>query len=287
MGWSGLVYVAIVVCWAAYLVPFALKRYDEATRKRSVDRFSAAMRVLGRKSSAQSRGTITTVKPTVRPSGEPSAVRVGGRPAEPPAEPPVEPPVEQGDRAQRAAARAAAFRRRRVLALLLALTALVAGVSALPAVQWWAPGVPAALTLGFLWLCHSQARRASDAYWDTAAVRDESEREASAGSDSAVGVDDEPTVVLDRDELPQVAVPVDTTDGGTLWDPVPVTLPTYVSKPKAHRTIRTIDLGEPGTWTSGRTEEDAALVERAEAQEAAEAGEPADSPAEEQHAVGG
>jgi hypothetical protein len=52
-------------------------------------------------------------------------------------------------------------------------------------------------------------------------------------------------------------------DSGTLWDPLPVTLPTYVTKPKARRTVRTIDLGEPGTWTSGRTQEDAEIAARA------------------------
>ncbi len=50
---------------------------------------------------------------------------------------------------------------------------------------------------------------------------------------------------------------------GPLWDPVPVTLPTYVTKPKAKRTVRTIDLGEAGTWTSGHTPEDAEIAARA------------------------
>jgi hypothetical protein len=51
--------------------------------------------------------------------------------------------------------------------------------------------------------------------------------------------------------------------GGSLWDPLPVTLPTYVTKPAARRTVRTIDLGEPGTWTSGRTDEDARIAAQA------------------------
>jgi hypothetical protein len=51
-----------------------------------------------------------------------------------------------------------------------------------------------------------------------------------------------------------------TTEGDSLWDPLPVTLPTYVTKPKARRTVRTIDLGEPGTWTSGRTAQDATVA---------------------------
>ncbi len=51
-----------------------------------------------------------------------------------------------------------------------------------------------------------------------------------------------------------------------------MTLPTYVSAPKAKRTVRTIDLGEPGTWTSGRTAEDAEIAARAAAEEAARKG---------------
>jgi hypothetical protein len=44
-----------------------------------------------------------------------------------------------------------------------------------------------------------------------------------------------------------------------------VTLPTYVSKPAARRTVRTIDLDSTGVWTSGRTEADSALAREAEA----------------------
>ena len=55
-----------------------------------------------------------------------------------------------------------------------------------------------------------------------------------------------------------------------LWDPVPVTLPTYVDKePAARRTVRTIDLGATGVWTSGRTAEDSALAREAEEAERA------------------
>ena len=52
-----------------------------------------------------------------------------------------------------------------------------------------------------------------------------------------------------------------------LWDPVPVTLPTYVSKPPARRSVRTIDLDSTGVWTSGRTDADSALAREAEAEE--------------------
>ena len=61
-----------------------------------------------------------------------------------------------------------------------------------------------------------------------------------------------------------------TEDGGTLWDPLPVTLPTYVTKPRAHRTVRTINLGEPGTWTSGHTAADTEIAAQAADEQAVE-----------------
>ena len=59
--------------------------------------------------------------------------------------------------------------------------------------------------------------------------------------------------------------PAEAADAEGLWDPVPVTLPTYVSKPAARRSVRTIDLDSTGVWTSGRSEADSALAREAEA----------------------
>ena len=56
------------------------------------------------------------------------------------------------------------------------------------------------------------------------------------------------------DEQLVIAVPVGSTTGEPLWDPLPVTLPTYVTKLRAGRTVRTIEFGEPGAWTSGHIE---------------------------------
>ena len=61
---------------------------------------------------------------------------------------------------------------------------------------------------------------------------------------------------LDRGRRPRTPV-----EG--LWDPLPVTLPTYVTKPRAHRSVRTIDLLEPGVVSSGRNAADSALVAEA------------------------
>jgi hypothetical protein len=50
---------------------------------------------------------------------------------------------------------------------------------------------------------------------------------------------------------------------GSLWDPLPVTLPTYVTKPRANRSVRTIDLSAPGVSSSGRDAAASALVAEA------------------------
>jgi hypothetical protein len=103
----------------------------------------------------------------------------------------------------------------------------------------------------------------------SAALSAGSVHEADAAADRAV-------------QMETVAVTVPTVDGGSLWDPLPVTLPTYVSKPRASRTVRTIDLTEPGTWTSGRSEADSRLVEEASVAPVEEA----EVEHEEQRAVG-
>ncbi len=54
-------------------------------------------------------------------------------------------------------------------------------------------------------------------------------------------------------------------DAPGTWDPVPVTLPTYVAKEAASpRTVRTIDLDSTGVWSSGRIEADAELARQAD-----------------------
>ena len=63
------------------------------------------------------------------------------------------------------------------------------------------------------------------------------------------GFGEEDTMVLDlgRDEE-SVEISVDLSaphHAGALWDPIPVTAPTYVSKPLVPRTVRTIDLSAP------------------------------------------
>ncbi len=72
-----------------------------------------------------------------------------------------------------------------------------------------------------------------------------------------------------------------------MWDPLPVTLPTYVDKaPAARRTVRTIDLDSTGVWTSGRSEVDSALARGAEEAERAARAEEQRRASEERRATG-
>jgi hypothetical protein len=237
VGWSGVLYAAIVVGWAAYLIPHALRRHENGSRSRSIDRFSSALRVLRR-----------------RPSKSVSPKSVNPKSVD---------PAAQRSPVRRRAARVAAKRRRRILLLLLICTVATVAVAAYALVPWWSVAIPAALTVLFQFTCIRQARRQRRSRRAVARVVEPRPDLATAEPD------DEPTVVLERTDIEEPAPLSPAADG--LWDPVPVTLPTYVSKPKAPRTIRTIDLGQPGTWTSGRTAEAAAIAPEA-APPSAEAG---------------
>ena len=290
----------LAVAWAGYLIPKALKHHDEVARTRSIDRFSTAMRVLARREPVnrrQARLVVTPARAKDNPRVLPPS-RVAA-PAQVAAASPVSASPGPAGRpaVRRAAARAAARRRRRIL-IFLVLCDLVVGVLAgLAILQMWAPAIPVAVTLLFLVLCRTQVRRENERAWTRALADVAHVAEELAGADDegllprrAVRVDTPhgtpaevvAEVINTRNEqgfeevspqeetlsIPAVvydAVSVPTDDGGSLWDPLPMTLPTYVSKPMAKRTVRTIDLSEPGTWTSGHTEADTQLVQDAEA----------------------
>jgi hypothetical protein len=314
---SGIIFVVLALSWAVYLIPKALKQHDEVARTRSIDRFSSATRVLARREPVNRRDARLVVRPAPAvpgaPAAAPTAASAGRVTAGPTAGPTttvtltVEPAVSRGRlAARRTAAKRAARRRRRILTFLLACDAAAAvalylGHASLPVVA-----VPVVLTLVYLVLCRTQVRheivRDRAVLMEPAPVGAEPEAVQSA-PEPAVEVEVVPHTdehgVADFDESEDtVGIPVEALkaalaegrdladDQGTLWDPLPVTLPTYVTKPKAKRTVRTIDLSEPRTWTSGRTAEDAEIVARA-AEEATERATEAGSGEGGQRAVGG
>jgi len=229
---SGLIFVALAIAWAAYLIPQALRHHDDAVRGRSIDRFSHSMRVLARREPVNARRARLVVTP-VRESG-PAAI----------------PSPDEQYAARRAATRAATKRRRRVLSVLLVALVAVVAVCATGRLAWPSVAIPAALLVAWLVACRLMVRREHD--WRPVTLSE---------TDDEVGAD--PDAVLTGTHEPVAEHPAPTDPD--MWDPVPVTLPTYVSKPAARRTVRTIDLDSTGVWTSGRTEADSALAREAEA----------------------
>ena len=107
--------------------------------------------------------------------------------------------------------------------------------------------------VGFLVVARLQVSRARTYNWERSLHAAASRTVVPIGAEP----DEAPTVELDAVTRPPVeqqqvvAAAVTTVDGTSLWDPLPVTLPTYVSKPRAERSIRTVDLASPDAWTSG------------------------------------
>ena len=243
MDLSGLIFVALAVAWAAYLIPKALRHHDDVVRGRSVDRFSQSMRVLARREPVSAR-MARLVVPGGRPTEPVVTTKASGNVSSPDATP----------AARRLATSRATRRRRRVLSVLLLGLVAVIAVCATGRLAWPYVAIPVVLLAAWLVACRLMVKK--ERAWHPAALDDLTDAD-----EVEVQVDESaPTGSF-------AAVPAETAAAEGLWDPVPVTLPTYVSKPPARRSVRTIDLDSTGVWTSGRTEADSALAREAEASE--------------------
>lgn len=248
MDLSALIFVALAVAWAVYLVPKALRHHEDVARSRSVDRFSHTMRVLARRepvTAKDARLVVNAGRPATTTQSSTTATTTATRPTP--------------DR--RAAAKRATKRRRNVLALILVANLAVVGVAAFQVIAWWYVAIPVALLAAWLVACRIMVKGERRALGSTRRLPVEpvEEEVVEAPEDRA----DEESFELDpmADTSAGMAAVVDP----ALWDPVPVTLPTYVGKPAAaRRTVRTIDLEGTGVWTSGRTESDAQLAREAD-----------------------
>ena len=282
---SGLIFVALALVWAVVLLPKALRQHDEVAQTRSVDRVSDGMRVLARREVVSEREARLVRTPPRAPA--PKAERVAAAPTTTEARPVSKDRVRTRIAAQRKAAAVAARRRRTILLLLLVACVGVGVAAALGQLPPWTVAIPVVLTVGFLVLARVLVRR-EHARWDAQLLELKvlaSTSPAASTTDAAVDQDTAP----DATELPAVEVVEEasveaqlavvsglddtssfplgllddvtpTTDSGSLWDPLPVTLPTYVSKPRASRSVRTIDLQAPGVSSSGHDAASSALV---------------------------
>jgi hypothetical protein len=225
VGTTGLIFGAIAIAWLAYLVPhFARHRGEEIVDADDpASRFSDSVRIL-------KHGTAPLLDQDL---AEISTFEVST---------PVTRRAAVAD-LRRLEALAAQRRRRVLIALLVALTAAL-GVHAAGWLPWWAPVVPGALLLVFVVVARVSVRamrRSLDARYE----------QIGAGSQEA-------TVFLSRRDVGQsgakpAGAAAEAKPVGALWDPVPITVPTYVSKPLAPRTVRTIDLSGPEVSATART----------------------------------
>ncbi len=230
---NGLIFAFVVALWAAYFVPLAVRRYDEASKTSSLEKLSSFARIFP----------------------HPEEDR----------ELEIKTPEVKTKRITREAARVAARRRRNVLFVLTAGLAATAGAAAFNAIAWSWVAIPTGLIGVFLVAARLMVRSELGL------------NQRSVAHTMRVVEEDENTVVLshqfedvepDRkhvmektplepgalDDKIEIAVPVMSAKGEPVWEPLPVTLPTYVTKPRVGRTIRTINFGESGAWTSGHIE---------------------------------
>ena len=201
--------IVLVVMWLVVLVPMFVRRGDERSETRSMDRFATAMRVLSRRSAGTGgvagRRPYATVPPTTYADGA-SPVR--------------------------AAARARMMRRRRRTLSVRAVTALLAlpGALLVSGWLWLVEAFALVLLTGYVGWLRQQVRREQERRSRRAALfgppartvagRAEhlARRPRAAGGRPAAAAAAEAPVAQDRS-----------------WRPVPIPPPTYVTAPVVRR----------------------------------------------------
>ena len=221
VGTTGVIFGAIAIAWLAYLVPhFVRKRDDEAVvdTEDPAERFAGSMRVVQHGTAPlldqdlSEIGTYEVSTPLTRRAAVADLRRLET---------------------------VAALRRRRVLLALMAVLSLVVGLAGAQLIPWWSTAIPGGLVVLFFGISRFSVigmRRSLDTRY----------RDIQRGGN-------EVTVFMNRAKVkaatspasPVAEEPAQEKAPGVLWDPVPITVPTYVSKPLAPRTVRTIDLSGP------------------------------------------
>lgn len=224
-----MIFGAIAIAWLAYLVPhFVRKRDDEAVTETDdpAERFAQSMRVVQHGTAPlldqdlSEIGTYEVSTPLTRRAAVTDLRRLET---------------------------VAALRRRRVLLGLMAVLSLVVGLAGAQLIPWWTTAIPGGLLVAFFAVSRFSViamRRSLDARY----------------ADIMRG-GDEVTVFINRAKVKKgvkaaaeaaekEASENESKAAGALWDPVPITVPTYVSKPLAPRTVRTIDLSGPAVTST-------------------------------------
>jgi hypothetical protein len=252
---SGIIYAVIIVMWAAYFIPRWLKRHEELSESRSVEKFDHAMRILSRKDATPDQREVVMPRRPAAPKRT-----LPARTPLPTAGPATVRRTSRGRRPM-----SATVRRRRILAGLLLSTFVATVLAPLTPVPWWAPAALLVLTLADVAHLRAQVRSSRevtrsreavrrsmrsrltrfDALDKLMSVRRELAEERAAENARWAAAEEAERRVREEEER-QAA------DAAGRWDPVPVPLPTYVSKPPAPRRAPPIDLAHQEAWSEAQ-----------------------------------
>ncbi len=218
MGTTGLIFGVVVAAWLAYLVPWYLSHRDQTPLddREQPDLVGQASRVLksGELSLGNDEADLDVSTPLIRVARRREVSQL---------------------------ARRAAVRRRRVLLAVVLGVLVLTGTSIAHITAWWAPlGGLGALAGGVLVsrLSVMRLHRTLDQRLADIELGDEEATILIAIEMPASS----PVTADDLEHSVEISTPI---PGIRLWDPIPVAAASYVQRPLAARTVRTIDLSAP------------------------------------------
>jgi hypothetical protein len=237
MNISGVILFIIVALWGSLLVPALVRKHDNVTEVRSVDRFSYALRILsrrtpyipGRRDVLVARKSAAERRPVVSPTPEFAAAVAPRR------TPSARTSAARSSVNRNVAARGAVARTRRRALLGLTLALVLTGTLAVrDGGRWWLTvAITAVLMVMYLTHLRTEAQQLATIERRRAAARRRSGRREVAEQRPRSRPMAEPAMA-GHDATAEHVVPVAAMPDGS-WAPVPVTLPTYVSKPVVNR----------------------------------------------------
>lgn len=217
MSFTGLIFGALAAFWLVYLVPLILNRKENGLldEVEPGEPFSASVTIVRHGTPLETAENGTAVIST--PLNRRAALRE----------------LASQDHE-------AARRRRVVLVFLAVVTCVVGALAGFGLVSWWIMAAPLGLIVVFLVVARvtvARMRRELDARARLVRGGESVDEETVAIAVLGRGEEDENELSI------EIVAPVG--HAGSLWDPIPITAPTYVSRPLAPRTVRTIDLSAP------------------------------------------
>jgi hypothetical protein len=224
---SGVILVVIVGMWAALLVPMWLRRHEEADQLGSIDRFSAAMRILSRQD--RQMGSRSLVMPRRE------SVAVSAPKPKPISERPVRPALPVSASRARLLAR-----RRRVMTVLAGLVLFTLLLAVVGVLSFWWQGVVDLALVAYVAHLRAEAVRAAELR-ETRAGRGAARvvEEPSWATAAPAPAEATSTSLQPPHDAEEVFAQPGMEPG---WEPTPVPLPTYVTAPVAPRpAVRILD----------------------------------------------